>query len=59
MLDELNDQNVKKSTEEPDKVKKVISVIFKCEESGLFKQCGLALRESGTLEYLWNYRIVD
>jgi len=40
-------------------VKKLISVIFKCELSGEYRQCGLALRTNGSLDYLWNFRIVD
>ena len=37
----------------------MISVIFKCEMSGEYRQCGLALRTNGSLDYLWNFRIVD
>jgi len=40
-------------------VKKLISTIFKCELSGEYRQCGLALRTNGSLDYLWNFRIVD
>jgi hypothetical protein len=40
-------------------VKKLISVIFKCNDSGSFKQCGIALRNTGSVDFFWNYRIVD
>jgi hypothetical protein len=42
-----------------DPVKKLISTCFKDNVSGQFKQCGVALRESGSLDFFWNYRIVD
>ena len=51
-LDELNDQTVKKQIDNHDRVKKVHSIIFKCEDSAAYKQCGLALRNSGSLDFL-------
>jgi hypothetical protein len=42
-----------------DPVKKLISIVFKCNDSEQFKHCGIALRNSGSLDFFWNYRIVD
>ena len=42
-----------------DPIVKIISMIFLCDETQDFRQCGLALHESGTLAFLWNFRVVD
>lgn len=33
--------------------------MFLDEFSGSFKHCGAALHVSGTLDFIWNYRVVD
>jgi hypothetical protein len=40
-------------------VKKLISTIFLSEESGEYKQCGVALRMSGSIDFYWQFRVVD
>lgn len=58
ILNEMSDNAVSTNTNY-DPVKKLISTCFKDNVSGQFKQCGVALRESGSLDFFWNYRIVD
>ena len=40
-------------------MKKLISTCFRDAVSRQYRQCGIALRESGSLDFYWNYRIVD
>lgn len=56
----MNDRIVEKpTTEEKDPVKKLISTIFLSEETFEYKQCGIALRHSGSIDFFWNFRVVD
>jgi len=57
-LHELCDHSVALN-DKYDNVRKFRSVIFKCEDTGDYKQCGLALRYSGSLDFFWNFRVVD
>jgi hypothetical protein len=59
IMEELNDQVVTNNKDKQDPIKKLISMIFLAEETGEYKQCGVALHHSGCLEFIWNYRIVD
>jgi hypothetical protein len=59
-LRELNDKGVdSQKNEEYDPIVKIISTIFLDDASNDFRQCGLALHESGSLDFLWNFRVVD
>ena len=56
---ELNENKSYKKDDPDDRVTKIISIIFKSELDESYRQCGLALRQSGSLDYFWNYRIID
>jgi hypothetical protein len=45
--------------QEYDPIIKLISNIFLCDESQSYNHCGVGLRESGQLDFFWNFRVVD
>jgi len=59
VLDEQNEKLMPTHKAEYDPVKRIISILFKNEQSLKYVQCGVALRASGSLDFIWNFRVVD
>ena len=56
----MNDKGVENNQiVQNDPINKIISMIFLCDETQDYRQCGLALHASGSLDFLWNFRVVD
>jgi hypothetical protein len=58
-LDELSPSLVFNKNDPIDPVIDFRSTIFKIDKENKYRQCGLFLRESGSLDFVWNFRVVD
>ena len=58
-FDEISPPTVKNVDVKYDPVVEIRNQLFLLEEKEEYKHCGLARRESGSIEFLWNFRIVE
>jgi hypothetical protein len=58
-FDEISPRIVKDAAAKHDPVVEIRNQMFLVEEACEYKHCGLARRESGSLEFIWNFRIVE